>query len=346
MLYEITRDYIGIGNARQGEKLSDVKFIVAHDTGNPGASAYANRNYFENTDPFASAHTFIDDENILEIIPLDEKAFHVRSNVPLDNKRFGGDANDVAIGVELAWGGNIDFWEAYNRYVWYFAYLVDKYNLNPEEDIIAHSTLDPGRRTDPQNALNRYGITWARFIDDVKLAYQKYFQNEDVPEPVVKGVSVTLPIEMGATGEFVKEIQGDLIRAGFALPIYGADGIFGPETQRAVMKFQKAYGINVTGQVDPFTLDKLKDVVGSSKPINVFELPDGILQRGDEGPDVKRLQRALKAINFDPKYIDGIYGPLTEDAVKRFQSMYSALKNDGIFGPNTKQFLEMELDDL
>lgn len=56
------------------------------------------------------------------------------------------------------------------------AYLVDKYNLNPRTDIIAHSLLDPSRRTDSQNALNRYGISWDQFIDDVVQATEKYFK--------------------------------------------------------------------------------------------------------------------------------------------------------------------------
>ncbi|MCP5114979.1 MAG: peptidoglycan-binding protein [bacterium] len=37
------------------------------------------------------------------------------------------------------------------------------------------------------------------------------------------------------------------------------------------------------------------------------------------GPEVKEIQRLLKAIGFDPKPIDGIPGPLTEAAIKDFQ---------------------------
>jgi N-acetylmuramoyl-L-alanine amidase len=356
MKYEITRDYIGIGNPRPGEAIEDVKFIVSHDTGNPGSTAYGNRNYFENAQPYASAHTFIDDNYILEIIPLDEKAYHVRSNVTTDDRMFGADANDVAIGVELAWGGDIDFSEAYDRYVWYHAYLVDKYNLNPDEDIVAHSTLDPRRRTDPENALHRYGISWQEFINDVKEAHQTYFvdgnngepnsaDTPESPESRVKGASVELPLGVGDEGTFVREIQQDLIRAGFPLPVFGADGIFGEETERAVMRFQKRYGLTVDGLVGPVTLDKLKQVLSTNEPIDEFPLPDGIYQRGDEGPEVKEIQRALKQLNFDPEYIDGIYGPLTEDAIRRFQSMYTALVNDGIYGPNTRRYMEMELED-
>jgi N-acetylmuramoyl-L-alanine amidase len=50
------------------------------------------------------------------------------------------------------------------------------------------------------------------------------------------------------------------------------------------------------------------------------------------------LQRALKHLGFDPTYVDGIYGKRTEDSVRRFQSMYAALKDDGTYGPNTRKF--------
>jgi N-acetylmuramoyl-L-alanine amidase len=345
MKYEIIRDYISYGNSRSGKNIADVKFIVSHDTGNPGSSAYANRNYFDTTQPNASAHTFIDDKNILEIIPLSEKAFHVRYDVSTDNRIFGEDANDSAIGVELAYGGNIDFSEAYDRYVWYHAYLLDRYNLDPFEEIVSHKKLDPTRRTDPQNALHRYGISWNEFINDVNEAYLKEFKGKNLSESQVKGVSINLPLKVGNSGSFVREIQEDLLKAGFSLPMYGADGTFGSETERAVMKFQKKYGLTVDGLVGPNTLDKLNEILSSSNPSTDFPLPTDILNREDEGPEVKQVQRALKAINFDPGAIDGIYGPLTEDAVTRFQSMYAVLENDGVYGPNTRRYIAMSLEE-
>ncbi len=345
MKYNITRDYINTGESRPGEANGTIQFIVSHDTGNPGSTAYANRNYFENVNPAASAHTFIDDRYILEIIPLSEVAYHVRYDVPTDNRLYGADANRAAIGVELCWGGNINFNEAYDRYVWYHAYLVDKFNLDLTEDIVAHSTLDPSRRTDPENALNRYGISWDDFLNDVTNAYSNYFVGEQVPEPVVNGASVELPVGVGDEGSFVRDIQNKLIRAGYGLPRYGADGIFGDETESAVMRFQRARGLRVDGLVGQQTLSALNTMLTAPTPRQDFPLPDGILQRGDEGSGVKQLQRALKQINFDPQYIDGIYGPLTEDAVRRFQSTYAALDNDGIYGPNTRKYIRMELEE-
>ncbi|MDL4839648.1 peptidoglycan-binding domain-containing protein [Aquibacillus rhizosphaerae] len=149
---------------------------------------------------------------------------------------------------------------------------------------------------------------------------------------------------MGDEGSFVREIQQNLMRAGVSLPNYGADGIFGEETERAVMRFQRSYGLAVDGLVGPNTLEQLNQVLNGGSNLNDFPLPSGIFQQGDEGPEVKQIQRALRHVNFDPKGIDGIYGPNTEDAVRRFQSMYSALANDGIYGPNTRRYLNMELD--
>ncbi|WP_275580315.1 peptidoglycan-binding domain-containing protein [Bacillus mesophilus] len=163
--------------------------------------------------------------------------------------------------------------------------------------------------------------------------------------PSVRGVSVELPLGIGDEGQFVREVQQELIQAGFPLPRFGADGVYGEETETAVMRFQRRYGLVVDGLVGPNTLRKLNDVLGSSNPSNEFPLANGILRSGDEGTGVRQLQRVLKQVNFDPGAIDGIYGPKTADAVRRFQSMYAALATDSIYGPNTRRYLRMELAD-
>lgn len=356
MRYSITRDFIRTGNSRSGQKMDKVRFIVSHSTGNPGSTAYGNRNYFDRSQPSSSAHTFIDDQYILEIIPLSEKAWHVQYNKTADNRLFGDDANDAAIGVELCYGGRISFRQAYDRYVWYHAYLCDAFSLNPTEDIVAHTTLDPSRRSDPLDVFRQNGLTWSVFIDDVREVLANEFKgNSGTPADrsdtghaapsLVKGVSIRLPLRNGDKGTFVKELQQDLIRAGFSLPRYGADGMYGDETQNAVMRFQKQYGLQVDGLAGTNTLNRLDEVNRQRKAPSDFPLPEGILKKGDRGENVKMLQRALKHLNFDPKQIDGIYGNNTENAVRRFQSMFAALKADGIYGPQTRKFMRMELDD-
>lgn len=60
-----------------------------------------------------------------------------------------------------------------------------------------------------------------------------------------------------------------------------------------------------------------------------------ILKRGSRGQSVKTLQSALHLL------ADGIFGPLTEEAVKEFQKTHN-LKVDGIVGPNTWAALNNE----
>lgn len=56
------------------------------------------------------------------------------------------------------------------------------------------------------------------------------------------------------------------------------------------------------------------------------------------GPDVQRVQNILKRMGYYAGSIDGIYGPMTRDAVISFQSDYG-LGADGIVGPNTYEAL-------
>lgn len=54
-------------------------------------------------------------------------------------------------------------------------------------------------------------------------------------------------LKKGCEGDDVKELQNDLLKLGYSLPKYGADGDFGSETVKAVKAFQKEYGLPVDG---------------------------------------------------------------------------------------------------
>lgn len=58
-----------------------------------------------------------------------------------------------------------------------------------------------------------------------------------------------------------------------------------------------------------------------------------ILRRGDTGLAVKVLQKLLNTYGYKLK-VDGIFGEITEAAVKAFQKKY-ALTVDGVAGPKT-----------
>jgi hypothetical protein len=59
-------------------------------------------------------------------------------------------------------------------------------------------------------------------------------------------------------------IQNALMKLGYSLPKYGADGKFGPETKTALSKFQKDNGLSSsTGKMDRMTSRKLAELLKS-----------------------------------------------------------------------------------
>lgn len=173
--YQITSRYLPSPSSRRsGMPMSPgVRFIVAHDTGNPDSTASGNVNYYTNSanSESASAHLFVDDKEIIECIPAltgkPEKAWHVLYSVPTDNQMFGYNANDAAIGIEYCFGSNINADEAYRKYIWLIAYACHQFNLDPEKSIVGHFMLDPHRKTDPLTGLAHSRRTYEQLLRDV-----------------------------------------------------------------------------------------------------------------------------------------------------------------------------------
>ena len=65
------------------------------------------------------------------------------------------------------------------------------------------------------------------------------------------------------------------------------------------------------------------------------------LKQGDRGPEVKRLQRALKKERLYKGRIDGIFGKGVKRAVKKFQRKHH-LHADGIAGAKTLKRLHIK----
>ena len=61
---------------------------------------------------------------------------------------------------------------------------------------------------------------------------------------------------------------------------------------------------------------------------------DATVGYGDAGPDVAEVQCLLRRAGVSPGGIDGMFGPLTQGAVKAFQRQ-ARLDVDGVVGPHT-----------
>ena len=135
-------------------------------------------------------------------------------------------------------------------------------------------------------------------------------------------------IKEGDKGSKVVEVQKKLIAHGENLNPYGADGDFGPKTEKAVKSFQSKKGLSVDGVVGPKTMAELnkspkKVVKDDGKAIVAYP---GLIKKGSRGKNVKRIQRAV-GVNL----VDGIFGSDTEKAVKVYQKRHG-LQVDGLVG--------------
>jgi N-acetylmuramoyl-L-alanine amidase len=178
--YPIVKQYLTVKSKRRSGLLIDkVRFVVAHDTGNEKSTARGNVKYYENSHnkESASAHIFVDDKEIIECVPAltatPEKAWHVLYDVITDNKLFGCNANDAAIGVEYCFGDNINADESYKRYVWVIAYICYQFDLDPANSITGHFFLDPKRKTDPVTGLAKSRRTYEQLLKDIVAEYNE-----------------------------------------------------------------------------------------------------------------------------------------------------------------------------
>ncbi|MBE8989384.1 peptidoglycan-binding protein [Nostoc sp. LEGE 12450] len=176
---------------------------------------------------------------------------------------------------------------------------------------------------------------------------------------ILGAVSSVIALEKGDQGPSVRNLQQKLRTAGF----YQASvtQVYDVSTQEAVRRFQKAAGLPVDGIVGASTLQKLENwqakkpsttttqakkatVVSTQakKPSTTSSVRSATNQRrnpnylakGDEGEDVRALQERLRIAGFYYGNATGIFGPITEESVKRFQDSYK-LSVDGIAGPAT-----------
>ena len=86
---------------------------------------------------------------------------------------------------------------------------------------------------------------------------------------IVRASTNSPPLRQGSRGEGVRVLQLALIDLGFAMPIStenGAslpDGIFGAETLRTVMAFQRANALVADGIAGAHTIERLDRVIAA-----------------------------------------------------------------------------------
>ena len=95
--------------------------------------------------------------------------------------------------------------------------------------------------------------------------------------------SAPLPVlKKGSIGYWVTEAQLRLIAQGFPLNVYGADGVFGSETQNAVLAFQKAKGLTADGIIGDSTWNALNENTPADDTRYLVLIPNLTLDAANE----------------------------------------------------------------
>ena len=97
-----------------------------------------------------------------------------------------------------------------------------------------------------------------------------------------------------------------------------------------IRSFQQARGLHVTGELNPETLRAIEESRWKLGDRSLY-LQNSPLMHGD---DVAALQSRLTEMGFNCGRVDGIFGEITESAVKDFQKSVG-VKVDGKCGPAT-----------
>ena len=154
-----------IQNNRSGSRLNPIG-IVVHETATPGATAEREYQYFNSADRGASAHAFVDWEDVIQTIPYDEVAWHA-----------GPTANSRYIGIELCRPSGHDpekFGRVWNNAVSLFADLFRENGFGEVtvDNLLSHAEVSSRWResdhTDPVGYFAEYGKTVNEFRDAVQ----------------------------------------------------------------------------------------------------------------------------------------------------------------------------------
>ncbi len=163
-IYEIKEDFLleGKEHNRPGTSLAP-QGLTVHETATPGATSANESAYFHNAYRGASAHFFVDNNTIIQLIPENEVAWHA-----------GPTANHKFLSVELCHFDDTErFIEVWERGVWLAAALCLKYNWDPLNinQLNSHAWVSEEwtetDHTDPIGYFQHHDKTWEDFIDDV-----------------------------------------------------------------------------------------------------------------------------------------------------------------------------------
>lgn len=196
---------------------NDIQYIVMHDTGNDRDTAAGNANYFNGGDRQASAHYFVDENSIYQVVEENQAAWHCG-----DGHGIYGIDNHNSLGIEMCNSGGYIADSTINNTIGLVKSLMSKYSI-PIDRVVRH--YDASRKDCPHNMSANNWSKWNEFKS--KLSGPQY------------------------TPDFIKSVQHDLQRVSCLAPGETlANGQLDNRTKEAIRNFR-----NIVGLTDNYELD-------------------------------------------------------------------------------------------
>jgi N-acetylmuramoyl-L-alanine amidase len=154
-------------------------YIVVHDTGNynAGANAEMHYEYFNSGNKDASAHFFVDDKEVLQLIEIKDKSWSCGDG----NNKYGIN-NGNTISVEICINNDGNYAKTIKNTIELVAYLMKEYHIDIN-NVCRH--FDASRKNCPQT-MNTYG-TWKAWFDFKNKVSERLnvMLNDTKPQPKI-----------------------------------------------------------------------------------------------------------------------------------------------------------------
>lgn len=131
------------------------------------------------------------------------------------------------------------------------------------------------------------------------------------------------------------------------------DGVWGPDSQAALDRFQQGRGLQVTGQLNQATASTLglspaELVAAAPGPASAAAAAPAVPATAAEPLSpaaVRNIQARLRSLGFYQESVDGVWGPGTQAAIERFQQG-RGLQATGQLTPATAAALGLDPNNL
>lgn len=140
-----------------------IKYIVIHDTGNPGTGANANAhfNYFNGGNRGSSADFFVDDREVIQVNDYNRYyTWHCG-----DGKGAYGITNSNSIGIEMCINQDGNYEAAFSKTIELTRHLMQELNI-PIDGVVRH--YDASRKNCPASMSGNGWAKWKEFTNRLK----------------------------------------------------------------------------------------------------------------------------------------------------------------------------------